>query len=261
MPTHFHGKCWQARKGEDVKIFAISDLHLPGGVQKPMDIFGTHWCNHFERIAADWQERVGQGDAVLLPGDFCWAMQLEDALVDLRRVAALPGQAVLLRGNHDYWWSAISRVRAALPEGMAALQNDALDVGTAIVCGTRGWLCPGDVSLCADDLRVYRREVQRLALSLQDAKAKQARAHAQGRDLPLVAMMHFPPFASPETPSGFTDLLEVHGVSLCVYGHLHGPGIGGAFQGMLRGIAYRLVSCDALGFRLLELPTPERSAT
>lgn len=236
-----------------MKIFAISDLHLPGGVSKPMDVFGAHWHNHFERICANWRARVAPEDWVLLPGDFCWAMDLAHALPDLRAVAALPGRKALLRGNHDYWWSSISRVRAALPEGMTALQNDALRTEKAIVCGTRGWLCPGGELLPAADEKIYEREVLRLELSLVAAEKERAKAQAEGANLPLVAMLHFPPFDAPEIPSGFSDLLERHGVSLCLYGHLHGPGLSGAFGGVLRGVEYRLVSCDGLGFELLEV--------
>lgn len=236
-----------------MKVFAISDLHLPGGVEKPMDVFGTHWLNHFERISEDWRARVSQEDLVLLPGDFCWAMQLPQALPDLQAVAALPGRKILLRGNHDYWWDSISRVRAALPEGMTALQNDAIETDAAIICGTRGWLCPGDAQLSADDKRVYQREVARLELSLKNAEKKRIQALQAGRDVPLLAMLHFMPFAAPEIPSGFTELLEHYGVGLCIYGHLHGRGLSVQFNGPLRGVNYRLVSCDGLGFRLLNL--------
>ncbi|MDY5220192.1 MAG: metallophosphoesterase, partial [Eubacteriales bacterium] len=104
-------------------VWAISDLHLPAR-QKPMDIFGPHWANHFERISADWIGRVQPQDVVLLPGDLSWAMHLEEAQEDLARIGALPGIKLLLRGNHDFWWSSIGRVRRMLPEGCFALQND-----------------------------------------------------------------------------------------------------------------------------------------
>ena len=95
-------------------VFAISDLHLPAR-QKPMDVFGAHWANHFDKISEDWRARVRNEDIVLLPGDLTWAMHLEEAMEDVRRVGELPGKKLILRGNHDYWWSAIGRVRRALP--------------------------------------------------------------------------------------------------------------------------------------------------
>ena len=109
-----------------MSIFAIGDLHLPGGDDKSMAVFGPQWENHWEKIAADWQERVHQQDIVLIPGDISWAMHLEDALPDLQMIGAMPGRKVILRGNHDYWWGAITRVRESLPDGMFALQNDAV---------------------------------------------------------------------------------------------------------------------------------------
>ena len=99
-----------------MRIFAIADLHLPGGDVKPMDVFGSQWENHFERISRDWRARVQADDVVLIPGDTSWAMQLDAALPDLSQIGALPGRKVLLRGNHDFWWSSLSRLRAALPE-------------------------------------------------------------------------------------------------------------------------------------------------
>ena len=120
-----------------MQLFAISDLHLPGGDDKPMNVFGQHWDNHFARIAADWRERVGDTDTVLIPGDISWAMQLRNALPDLQAIGELPGRKVILKGNHEHWWSTLTQVRAALPQGMEAVQYSAVDLGCAVVCGTR----------------------------------------------------------------------------------------------------------------------------
>ncbi|MDY4518978.1 MAG: metallophosphoesterase [Candidatus Spyradocola sp.] len=229
-----------------MRIYAIGDLHLPGAQSKPMDVFGAHWEGHFEKIEQDWRSRVQPDDTVLVPGDLSWAMTLEEAAPDLARICALPGRKLLLRGNHDYWWSSLTRVRALLPEGNWALQNDARDIGDAVVCGTRGWNVVADNSTDAQNLKIYRRELMRLELSLKDAAAK-----AQGR--PIVCMLHFPPFGEKREVSGFTQLLEAYGVYTCVYGHLHGEGIRSAFEGERGGVRYKLVSCDSLGFRLHEV--------
>ncbi|HML48569.1 MAG TPA: metallophosphoesterase [Clostridia bacterium] len=117
-----------------MSIYAIGDLHLPGNETKPMDVFGSHWERHFEKIAADWRARVTEADAVLLPGDISWAMYLQDALRDLQAIDELPGKKFLLRGNHDYWWNSLAKVRAALPKGMVALQNDAWRFGDVMIC-------------------------------------------------------------------------------------------------------------------------------
>lgn len=222
-------------------VFAIADLHLSSG-DKPMDVFGSHWENHFERISRSWRESVGQDDVVLLPGDISWAMKLDDACEHLEAIGRLPGQKVLLRGNHDYWWSAIGRVRAALPPGMYAVQNDAMTLGGVRICGTRGWVMPGE-DTSADDRRIYEREIIRLEMSLK-------RAQALACDGPLIVMTHFPPLSVAEPDTAFTRLMEQYGVQKAIYGHLHGPATRCAFNGEHNGIDYRLVSCDALDFQV-----------
>ena len=226
-------------------FFAISDLHLPGGDVKPMDVFGEHWKNHFEKIAADWRDSVAEGDVVLLPGDFSWAMALKDAVPDLEAVGALPGKKVLLRGNHDYWWSAIGRVRDVLPEGMYAVQNDCVALNGRVICGTRGWNLPTEQST-PDDVKVYKRELLRLDMTLKDARRKAG-------DAPLLCMMHYPPLTDTQRDTEFTALLEQYGVGDLVYGHLHGASLKGAFRGEHNGIMYHQVSCDGLGFRMYRI--------
>ena len=225
-----------------MSVFAIADLHLPAQ-QKPMDIFGDHWKDHFQRVRQDWIERVRQDDLVLLPGDFSWAMRLEDAMEDLESVGALPGKKLLLRGNHDYWWSSIGRVRRALPEGMFALQNDSLRFDGRLYAGTRGWTLPGPET-SADDARIYQRERLRLEMSLKHARRADESA-------PITAIMHYPPLTDEEP--GFSDILEAYGVEDCVYGHLHGAAIYGAVRGERRGVRYHQVSCDGLDFKLYKL--------
>jgi len=224
-------------------VFAISDLHLPAR-QKPMDIFGAHWENHFDRIAEDWRARVTDEDIVLLPGDLTWAMHLEEAMEDIGRVGALPGRKLILRGNHDYWWSAIGRVRRSLPEGMYAIQNDVLQLDGMLFAGSRGWVIPTGENPDEDDVRIYTRERMRLEMSLKAARRIDP-------DARLIAMMHYPPLM--ETAKGFSDILEAYGVSDCVYGHLHGAGLNGAIRGERCGVRYHQVSCDGLGFKLYTL--------
>jgi len=241
-----------------LKIFAIGDLHLPGGDKKPMDVFGPHWENHFERIAEDWRSKVSPEDIVLIPGDISWAMQLESALRDLERIAQLPGRILLLRGNHDFWWSSLTQLRCRLPEKMHAVQNDAYDAGDVVFCGTRGWVLPQNTAMPDDmslrqpavsqDEKLYRREVMRLEMSLKAAKRLAG-------DRPVFAMMHYPPLL-PEYARGgtaFTRLMTTYGVSRCVYGHLHGPSVQRGYNGLYEGVQYDLVSCDALHFELKDV--------
>lgn len=227
-------------------IYAIADLHLPGGDIKPMDVFGEHWANHFEKISADWRARVSENDIVLLPGDLSWAMQLADAVGDLERLGELPGRKVILRGNHDYWWSGIRKVRDALPGNMWAVQNDCVVFDEAVICGTRGWLLPAPSST-ENDEKVYKRELLRLEMTLADAQKR-----AEGKR--VVCMLHYPPLLDLYRDTGFTEILERFGVRDVLYGHLHGAGIRTAFRGEHNGVRYHLVSCDSLGFKLYELP-------
>lgn len=221
-------------------IWAISDLHLPAN-KKPMDIFGPHWFQHFERISEDWNERVSDKDTVLLPGDLTWAMQLEEALEDLQKIGKLPGTKILLRGNHDYWWNSIGKVRRSLPENCYAVQNDAIKIGEYVIAGSRGWTIPAEPDGDSDDAKIYRRERQRLEMSLKCAKAIDA-------DAPLIVMMHYPPRS--DTQIGFSDILKQYGADEVVYGHLHGAGLTGAINGVVDGLNYHQVSCDGLDFKL-----------
>ena len=228
-------------------LFAISDLHLPAR-KKPMDIFGPHWENHFARIAESWRALVNEDDIVLLPGDFTWAMHLEEALEDLQRVGELPGRKVLLRGNHDYWWSAIGQVRRALPAGMYALQNDCMELDGLVFAGSRGWPIPADGNADPSDVHIYNRERLRLKMSLEAA------GRIRG-DRPIVAMMHYPPLTN--ALEGFSDILVDYGVRDCVYGHLHGAALSGAVRGERNGVYYHQVSCDGLGFELYRVQLHE----
>ena len=228
-----------------MSVFAIGDLHLPGGDDKPMNVFGPHWEGHWEKIRADWLDRVTEPDVVLIPGDISWAMQLSDALPDLRAIGELPGRKILLRGNHDYWWGAISRVRDALPAGMYALQNDALLLDGITYCGSRGWTNPQQGS--AEDARLYERELARLRLSLERAR----QLNPAGR---MVALTHFPPLGEGGAETPVSDMMAEYGVSDVVYGHLHGASVRGAFTGEVGGVRYHFVSCDGLAFKLYQLP-------
>jgi predicted phosphohydrolase len=198
-----------------------------------------------DTIRVNWLETVAPSDTVLIPGDISWAMQFDDAKADLQSIAALPGTKILLRGNHDYWWSSITKLRSFLPEGMLALQNDSVAVGDLAVCGTRGWTFPTEAfPLDEQETKIYQRELIRLRMALD---------HAAARGLPIVAMTHFPPLLKDCRDTAFTALLEEYGVRLCVYGHLHGVGIRSGFSGEHNGVSYRLTSCDALDFAPLRV--------
>jgi predicted phosphohydrolase len=227
-----------------------------------MDVFGAHWRDHALRVEAAWSDRVEPEDVVCLPGDLSWAMRLSEATAELRWLGSLPGRKILVKGNHDYWWGSVAKVRAALPKGVYALQNDAVSVGEAAFAGARGWVDPRlDFSGLArgapleadepqvlrgiqgehEDEKIYRRELQRLDSSLR-AVDPAARLR--------VALLHFPPTSPKLEETPVTRLLEDHRVDVVVFGHLHaasGEVSGGPF-GARGGVTYYLVSADFSGF-------------
>ncbi|NLJ33728.1 MAG: hypothetical protein GX349_03940 [Firmicutes bacterium] len=222
-------------------LLALADLHLSLDGKKPMDIFAPIWHNHMDKIAANWRRVVKPQDMVLIPGDISWALKLEEALPDLKWLAQLPGEKLLLRGNHDYWWSGIGKVRRALPPNIQALQNDHFAYGKWAICGSRGWLCPGNEGFDYQrDERIYLREVQRLELSLKSAQ----RAGYEK----IVVALHYPPTNGKHEESGFTTLFAQYPVKKCVYGHLHGAAQATALRGKWRGVFYHLVAADAVDF-------------
>lgn len=218
-------------------IHAISDLHLGFAVDKPMDRFGPAWEDHASKLAGHWRARVRDADTVLVCGDTSWAMRLDEARPDLEFLAALPGRKVLLRGNHDYWWGSLRKLRQALPAGIVPLQHDSLEVEGWQVCGSRGWLLPGPET-SPEDAGIYARELGRLRLSLESARGS----------APRLAMLHYPPYAVDTGTSAVLDLLCEYDVRLCVYGHLHAMASGTYPEGRYRGIEFHCVSLDLVDF-------------
>ena len=222
-----------------MKIYAISDLHLSNSCDKPMDIFGGHWEGYTEKIISNWKQKVTDEDLVLIAGDISWAMKLEEAQADLNWIDKLPGKKIIIKGNHEYWWKSISAVREILPSSIMAIQNDAIKVGDYIICGTRGWTVPEkDKELEPEDLKIYKREVERLKLTLMSAKVLKGET-----DLKIIAMMHFPPYNTDKEQSEFTKLFEEYGVETVVFGHLHGY-VNCDLVSNINGVTYYFTSCD-----------------
>ncbi len=229
-----------------MNIFAIGDLHLSGSPpQKPMQIFGEHWTNHWEHIRLDWQNRVHEEDTVLIAGDTSWALKLEEALVDLAEIIKLPGKKILIKGNHDYWWQSVAKMSKSVNRELSFIHNNFVQVNNYAICGSRGWTCPPDPSFTEQDQLIYQREVLRVQSSLSSAVAAGFKK--------IILMLHYPPVYSLESPSGFADLFEQYQVETCVYGHLHGESIKTAPIGKIKGTACHLVACDALDFRLKQI--------
>ena len=231
-----------------MRIFAISDLHLSTVTEKPMDVFGENWDNYMENICADWRARVGEEDLVLLAGDFSWGMTTEEALPDFQAIASLPGKKVLCRGNHDYWWKSIKKLRERVPAGFFLLQNDCMRFENVLVCGSRGWTV--DDRNGEEDRKILAREIERLKLSLG---AMQKMRKEGDR---VILMLHFPPFNVRRSDSEFTRMAREYGVDAVVYGHLHGKEARCDLFLQKDGIPYYLTSCDQLGHRLKQIELP-----
>lgn len=227
-----------------MKIYAISDLHMCLNGSKPMDVFGTKWHNYLEKIFADWEKKVTDDDVVLIGGDISWAMDLDEAIKDIRTLVPLKGKKVFVRGNHDYWWKSISRIRNSLPEGFYALQNDCVKFGKTIICGTRGWCVEGSPDFKEQDRKIYLREAERLKLAL--SAAEKIKEEGDG----IIALIHYPPFNVRRENSLFTDLFEKYGVSDVVYGHLHGKDCRTDLKIEKNGVRYILTSCDQVDNKL-----------
>lgn len=219
-----------------MKVYAISDLHLSINNPKPMDIFGAVWDNYLDDIEKSLAD-VTADDLVLLAGDLSWAMTLEQAVPDLKYIGSLPGKKIITRGNHDYWWKSISGVRAALPDGVYAIQNDCAKIGDVIVGGSRGWSADDKSE---DGKRLYARELLRIEMSLQ---AMQKLKEGNER---TVFMIHYPPFNVRFESTPVTDLFEKYGINAVVYGHLHGKNCYAKKVYVKNGIKYLLTSCDQI---------------
>ena len=230
-----------------MRVFAISDLHLSTTAPKPMNVFGPVWTDHAEKIIADWEKKVTDDDIVLIAGDLSWAMQLDDAIKDLSTFAHLKGKKIFIRGNHDYWWKSVSRIRAALPENFFVLQNDAMRIENLVLTGTRGWTVEGASEFSEEDKKLYLRETERLRLCMNAVN----KIRQEGDK--TIVMMHYPPFNVRREDSLFTSLLEKNGVNAVVYGHLHGKECRTDLKTNRNGIDYYLTSCDQLGFKLAEI--------
>ncbi|MDD2445307.1 MAG: metallophosphoesterase [Clostridia bacterium] len=228
-----------------MKIYAISDLHLSFNSNKPMDIFGYKWENYLEKITDDWNSKVKDEDIVLIPGDISWAMKIDETKQDFAFLEKLKGKKVIIRGNHDYWWTGISAVRKVLPKNIFAIQNDAIKFDNVIICGTRGWAVPETEFESEQDEKIYKREVIRLELSLQVAKSLQKNNET------IICMIHYPPTNSKRQRNEFTDLFEKYNINKVVFGHLHGKKIKSSLFYIQNNIEYYLTSCDLTDNKLV----------
>ena len=222
-------------------LYTIADLHLPLGIDKPMDIFGKAWENYVERLADNWQSVVKKNDVVVLPGDFSWATYLEQSVKDFEYLHKLNGKKILLKGNHDYWWSTKKKMDDFLiAEGCRSIEilhNNHFRYENYGICGTRGWVSiKGETT----DEKVLKREVQRLETSIKSALAE---------NLQPIVFMHYPPIFATNFNYDILDVLYRYNIKDCYYGHIHGRSAHElCIKNTYDGINFHLIAGDYLQF-------------
>ena len=225
-------------------LYVIGDLHLSFGGDKPMEVFGAHWDAHYEKVKNDWLEHISEIDTVIIPGDISWAITFEGAKIDLEWIHQLPGKKIIFKGNHDYWWVSKTKMDPFF-DSINFVHNSFGVYEDYAICGTRGWICPGE-EFTLEDEKVYKRELMRLENSIRQAQAK-------GFDK-IIGVLHYPPTNEKKEPSGFTELFQKYDIKQVVYGHIHGKSnFRNALKGNFNGVNYHLTSCDFLDFKLLQL--------
>lgn len=224
-------------------IYAIGDLHLALSTAKPMDIF-SGWDGYMEKLECSWRENITDRDTVVIAGDVSWAMKLEDTEADFRFLENLPGRKLLMKGNHDYWWSSRNKAETYFNtlglNTLEILHNSAVEADGYSLCGSRGWMFENGEP---HDRKIVAREAGRIAMSL---------AAAQG-DTEKLLFLHYPPIFAGQVIPEFFDAMHQYGVKRCYYGHLHGPAVRSAFEGSYRGVELKLISADYLGFTPLKI--------
>lgn len=226
-------------------LYVIGDTHFSEGTDKPMDIFGGAWVGSRQKLLDGFSATLTPEDTLVLCGDFSWGMTLEQTLPDFKLLDAFPGRKLLLKGNHDYWWETVSKMRRFFLQHEITtidfLHNNSFVYQETSLCGTRGWFYDKDDPEANSD-KIYQREVMRLEASLKAAETEE-----------IYAFLHYPPVFNGAQAEEICALMRKYAVSRCFYGHLHGYALKGAFSGMLDGTYYTSVSADGLGFRPIQV--------
>ena len=215
---------------------------------KPMDIFGENWKNHEQKIKKDWLEKVKAEDTVILLGDFSWAMYIEETKEDFTYLKNLPGKKILVKGNHDYWWTTLKSMKNFLENNNFSdidfIYNKAFLVENKIIVGSRGWSLNDE----SQDKKLIKREAIRLELSIKDGISK------FGTEKEIIPFIHYPPIIKSNiiknVKSEFIEVIKKYNIKRCYYAHLHSLAINDAIQGEYFGIDFKLVSADYLKFSL-----------
>ncbi|MBE6543396.1 MAG: serine/threonine protein phosphatase [Ruminococcaceae bacterium] len=225
-------------------LFVMADLHLSLDGEKPMDIFGSRWQDHQEKIKSRWLSLVSAEDTVMIPGDISWSMTLEGALPDLLFINSLPGRKIISKGNHEYWWSTAAKINKLFNangiDTIELLHNNALEAEGFAICGTRGWFTEANAPKDADYDKIVTREAGRLQRSLEIAQE-------ENPEKEKLVFLHFPPALEGFVCREIIDVMHAFNVKRCFFGHIHGKyNIPRSYD--FEGIEMRLISSDFLDF-------------
>ena len=226
-----------------MSIYAIADLHLSYGTNKPMNIFGNVWEDYEEKLKQNWISKITDLDTVLLPGDFSWGINLEESLKDFEFINKLPGRKILLKGNHDYWWTTLKKMNKFIADNglknIEFLYNNAIECEDYVIIGTRGWTFLEN----EENNKIIARELIRLENSIQAGKK------LYGNEKEMICIMHYPPVVKGNLDtSKFIDLMNKYNIKKCFYGHLHGYSHEERIEGLVNGIELKLISSDFIKF-------------
>ena len=220
-------------------LYAIGDLHLCLGAPKPMDIFGGAWVGYMDKLK-EGVSMITPEDTTILLGDLSWALDMDHAVEDFAWINQIPGKKIILKGNHDYWWSTVAKFNKFCEANgftdMHLLNNNCFEYDDWAICGTRGWFFEEERH-GAHDEKVFKRELCRLEASLKAAGEKKK-----------MVFLHYPPRYKGYECREILDLFEQYGVRRCYYGHLHGGSHKLAMEGLWDNVEYRLVAADYIGF-------------
>lgn len=225
-------------------LYAIGDPHLSLAKDKPMDIFGDKWANHAEKLKSGFAS-LNDDDVCVICGDISWGMGLDETREDFRFIHSLPGKKIVLKGNHDYWWSTAAKAKKFFAENeidsIDILHNNCFEYGEYAICGTRGWFYEEEKGV-EHDKKIMLRELMRLEASLKAAGDKKK-----------LVFLHYPPIYMKYECREILELFKCYDVKLCCYGHIHGKGCAHAFNGWRGGTEFKLVSADHVDFTPVRL--------
>lgn len=233
-----------------MSLYVIADLHLAtADASKSMEVFGKRWLNYIEKLNNNWRRVISDNDTVIIPGDISWGLTTSDARQDLLWLDSLPGKKVILKGNHDFWWSTVSKLNAFFEENkitsISVLNNNAIELEGKILAGSRGWFTDKSMQNAEENVdydKIVNREAIRLEMSLAQAEALRGES-----DKEILVFLHFPPVWSDFACQPILEVLKKHKISKCYFGHIHGSySLPDSFE--FENISFSLISADFLDF-------------